>query len=446
MRETRNAQLRIFDSYANHELGKQLEALSAILDEHPAILSLVGHDLGVGKGVAHGACGLSVESVFRCLFLNQIVGVSYERLAFHLRDSNTYRSFARLHCGQAPSRSGLQSTVRQISPSTLEQINRLLMGHWVESSVLKLDAIRIDSTVVESNILCPYDSQLLDDGVRVLSRMLFQCKRHLGVKLRFTDQRKRSKSLAFRIFHAKLTEKQVLYPKLLSCVGIVLTQVSRAIDTVRLMAPDALNTRQWIEKLEHYRDLLLRVVDQTQRRVYDGETVPASEKIVSLFEEHTDIIVKGKRDVQYGHKVNLATQADGFIAHLSCEKGNPADSTLYLPVLTACQSDYAITPQTIVADGCYISHDNIEAAKTQGVKRTVFNKPAGLSYADMGVKKKTFLRWRNFRAGVEGNISELKRAFGASRAMWKREDGFHAFVWSSVLSYNLVRMARFSSA
>ncbi len=103
-------------------------------------------------------------------------------------------------------------------------------------------------------------------------------------------------------------------------------------------------------------------------------------------------------------------------------------------------------PSTVVADGCYVSRANVGTAKDKGVKRTVFNKPAGLRYSDMGVKKKTFVRWRNFRAGVEGNISELKRAFGASKAKWKRQDGFDAFVWSSVLSYNLIRMARLSSA
>ena len=181
-------------------------------------------------------------------------------------------------------------------------------------------------------------------------------------------------------------------------------------------------------------------------RVFNEENVPALEKIVSLFEPHTDIIVKGARDVQYGHKVNLATQGDGFITYLSIEEGNPADKILYTPVLDACQEHYQRRPLAVVADGGYASQLNVTLARQSGVKRAVFNKPVGLGYHQMGVKKKTFEILKNFRAGIEGNISELKRAFSMGRANWRGHDGFKAYVWSAVLSYNLVRMARFSSA
>lgn len=445
MRVIRNAQASIFDFYAEHEFGQQLSALSDLLDKYPDILSLIEQDLWVPETACTGARGLSVESVFRCLLLKQITGVSYERLAFHLQDSATFRCFARLNVDQSPSRSGLQSSIRRIRPCTLERINHRLVAHWIECDDLSIDALRIDSTVVKSNIQEPRDSQLLDDGIRVLSRMMAKCKDQLGVRLRFTDQRKHSKSLAFRIFNAKRAEKQRLYPKLLGCTSIVIKQVDRAIDTVGSAACDAESAQRWIERVQHFRALLLRVVDQTQRRVYNDETVPASEKIVSLFEEHTDIIVKDKRDVLYGHKVNLATQEHGFITYLNIESGNPADCTLYLPVLEASRTDYEAMPETVVADGCYVSHANVDEAKQLGVKRTVFNKPAGLSYTDMGVKRKTFRLWKNFRAGVEGNVSELKRAFGAGKAMWKNKDGFDAFVWASALSYNLIRKVRFSS-
>lgn len=192
--------------------------------------------------------------------------------------------------------------------------------------------------------------------------------------------------------------------------------------------------------------MLLRVIDQTQRRVYDEEDVPSSQKIVSIFEPHTDIIVKGLRDVQFGHKINLATQENGFITYCNIESGNPADATLYMPVLDACQADYGKLPSAVVADGGYASQANVESAKALGVKRNIFSKPVGLTLRDMGVKKKTFDALRKFRAGVEGNISELKRAFGAGKATWKGHDGFRAFVWSSVLSYNLIRLVRFSTA
>ena len=202
MRETRNAQTSIFDFYAEHELGHQLRSLSKLLDEHPEILMLIEQDLFVPETTCTGASGLSVESVFRCLLLKQILQVSYEKLAFHLCDSPTYRAFARLTSEQMPSRSGLQSTIRQITPETLEKVNKVLIGDWVEHGVLSVESLRIDSTVVLSNIHDPSDSQLLNDGIRVLSRLMATCKDRLGIRLRFTDQRKRSKSLTFRIFNA----------------------------------------------------------------------------------------------------------------------------------------------------------------------------------------------------------------------------------------------------
>ena len=446
MRETRNAQASIFDFYSKHDVGRQLEALSNELDQHPGIVRLIAQDFGKHDVANTGARGLSLESIFRCLVLKLTLGLSYRKLEFALSDSPTYRSFARLRGTQSPSRSALQGTLRRVSPETLQDINQLLVSHWVGNGDVSLDRLRIDSTVVDSNIAPPRDSQLLDDGVRVLSRLMAQSKTRTGVKIRFVDQRKPSKSLAFRIFHAKKAEKDRLYPRLLACVAITLRQTDKALDKVRFDASTSRAAPLWIQEVEHYRALLCKVVDQTQRRVFNDEKIPASEKIVSLFEPHTDIIVKGARDVQYGHKVNLATQTDGFITYMNIEDGNPADAMLYMPVLDACHDDYQKRPVAVVADGGYASQANVTQARASGVRQAVFSKRVGLGYHQMGVKKKTFGALKNFRAGIEGNISELKRAFGMSRVNWKGLDGFKAYVWSAVLSYNLARMARFSSA
>jgi IS5 family transposase len=295
---------------------------------------------------------------------------------------------------------------------------------------------------VDSNITPPSDSQLLGDGVRVLSRLMAYSKTRTGVKTRFVDQRKRSKSFVFRIFHAKKAEKDALYPQLLACVAITLRQTKKATDRVRRDATDAIKAQLWVRDVEHYQALLLKIIDQTQRRVFNEETVPSSEKLVSLFEPHTDIIVKGFRDVQYGHKVNLSSDKNGFITAFSIEDGNPSDKDLFLPVLDYHESVLGRLPRAVVADGGYASQANVTAGRTRGVKQVVFHKPVGLSLSAMGVKSKTFQALKHFRAGVEGNISELKRAFGATKARWKGHDGFKAFVWASVLSYNLVRLAR----
>ncbi len=446
MRETRNAQSSIFDFYAEHEHAQQLRGLSELLDEHPIALTLIERDFNQKNVAKTGACGLSLESIFRCLLLKRILRVSYRQLSFHLSDSPSYRAFARLRSGHSPSKSVLQNTIRVVSADTLSQINQQFVLHWAIEGELSLDTVRIDSTVTDSNIAKPLDSGLLNDGVRVLSRMMANSAKRTGVKHRFTDQRKKSKSLSFQIFHAKKPVKDALYPKLLMCVALTLKQIERAIEKTRQESIYLDAATIWCEKAEHYRSLLLRVVDQTQRRVFQEETVPASEKIVSLFEPHTDIIVKTSREVQYGHKINLATQAEGFVTYLNIENGNPSDKSLFMPVLEASEKDYGCLPGETVADGGYASQANVQLGREKGVDRTVFNKRCGLGYHQMGVKRKTFDRLRNFRAGIEGNISELKRALGMGKAKWKGYDGFVAYVWSSALSYNLVRMVRFSSA
>jgi len=444
MRVTRNAQASIFENFANHEYGVRLQKLSQVLDQHPEILTLVAADLVVDTTSVAGRTGLSAESVLRCLLLKRQLGVSYEQLAFHLSDSMTYRTFARLPPHLSPSRSCLQATIRRIKPQTLERALQVLTQNLLETGVASLDKLRIDSTVVASNIAPPSDSQLLDDGVRVISRLLAKSKTETGINTRFTDQRKASKSLAFRIFNAKKATKNELYPELLKIARLVLRQADRARQKVVDDADASRALKKWLGALEHYRQLLSRVIEQTERRVIHDEHVPASDKIVSLFEPHTDVIVKGWRDVQYGHKINLSTEVAGFITALTIEDGNPGDKTLFQPVLDFHQSVLGQLPRSVVADGGYASQANVAAGRARGLKHVVFHKPVGVSLTDMGVKSKTFEALRHFRAGIEGNISELKRAFTAAKAKWKGHDGFKAFVWASALTYNLVRLARLS--
>ncbi|NRB39901.1 MAG: ISNCY family transposase [Pseudomonadales bacterium] len=445
MRETRVAQINIFETYSQHAFGIQLKQLSKILDRYPEILALIENDLIEPACKKVGATGLAVETVFRCLLLKQQLRCSYEQLAFHLSDSTSYRAFTRLPDFVYPSRSGLQSVIRKIKPETLETVHQLLAVKLLEDGTMSLEKIRIDSTVVKSHITPPSDSQLLNDSVRVLSRLLAKSGHFTGLKIRFTDKRKASKSLAFQIFNAKNAQKERLYPELLKLVRVVQRQIERGLSMVKAQCSASEKMLKWQAKVEHYRDLLLKVVNQTERRVINKEKVHSSEKIVSIFEEHTDIIVKGYRDIQYGHKINLASDVRGFITYLAIEEGNPADSEQFMPIIRDHEALFNALPHSVACDGGYASMENVTQGRALGIKRVVFHKRVGISNQAMGVKEKTFKVLRNFRAGIEGNISELKRAFGAGRAEWKGEEGFKAFVWSSVITYNLVRLARLES-
>ena len=445
MRETRTAQTSLFDFYSQHKFSDFLRSLSDLLDSHPELLKLIEKDLLTAGAQATGRKGLSVESIFRCMLLKQITGVSYKMLAFHLTDSHSYRAFARLDRNVYPGKSVLSGNIRRLSAEILEKVFGALSGKIFEGGMINMDLLRLDSTVVKSNIAPPRDSQLLDDGIRVLSRYFAKSRDCTGIKLRLTDHRKKSRSLAASIFYAKKPEKDTLYEERVPLVWKVVVQSEKALEQVKQQCDCAVLAQPWVEQVEHYQHLLRKVIDQTQRRVFNDEDVPATEKIVSLFEPHTDIIIKGSRDVEYGHKINLATDKSGLITAMMIENGNPKDTEIFIPLLEQHQSLYGCTPHTTIADGGYASQDNIDKGKAMGIKRVAFHKKNGLTLKAMGLQEKTLKKLKNFRAGIEGNISELKRAFGAGKALWKGKEGFMAYVWSSVISYNLTRLVRLNS-
>jgi IS5 family transposase len=210
-------------------------------------------------------------------------------------------------------------------------------------------------------------------------------------------------------------------------------------------APDPM-VEIWRAALAHYRPLIEQIIAQTERRVLRGESVPAGEKIVSLFEPHADIIVKGGRDVEYGHKLNLTAGKSGLILNVMIEAGNPPDSERFLPMLERHIAFYGRAPRQAAADGGYANGRNLQQAKALGVRDMAFHKKTGLRIEDMVRSRWVYRKLRNFRAGIEAGISCLKRAYGLGRCTWRGLDHFRAYVWSSVLAYNLTLLARLKPA
>jgi IS5 family transposase len=149
-----------------------------------------------------------------------------------------------------------------------------LCSEWYQQGIIDDSKVRIDSTVVEADIAPPSDSQLLNDCIRVLSRQLATCQRHTGLKVRFTDQRDKAKRLRFAIFYAKEAEKQALYPQIIACAFVVLKQLDRTVSALETHpSQNNINQSAWCERALHYRDLLCKVIHQTQQRVYENVSV-----------------------------------------------------------------------------------------------------------------------------------------------------------------------------
>lgn len=199
---------------------------------------------------------------------------------------------------------------------------------------------------------------------------------------------------------------------------------------------------KWIAAADAMLALTAGVVDQTRRRVLDGEAVPASEKIVSLFEPHTDIVVKSGRGAEYGHKVNLSTGRSGLVLDAVVEDGNPADSSRAVPMLERVAERYGAAPAKAAFDGGYASKENLEAAKALGVEHAVFHKKRGVKREDMTPSAWQYGLLKRFRAGAEACISYLKRCFGLARCLWRGLPRFKAHAQSAVFAHNLLRFAR----
>ena len=451
MRQKRKPQMNIFHASFKKDIGRELEVMSQILDETPKVLNQVFKDLiGTNKSDV-GRIGLTAEQVLRCAILKQHRNLTYEELSFHLEDSQSFRAFSRMEMGQYPSGSTLQENIKTLKEETWEQINQLVTGYAQKEGLEKGQKVRLDSTGVESNIHYPTDATLVQDGIRVITRLLMD-----GYQLiprpayGFSDHNRVVKRRVLKIKNAKKpAERLKAYKDLLQIAeevrGYALVAIS-ALESYHSERDQIRFVYNLTEELKRATGLFGRIMDQARRRVIYGEKVPASEKVVSFFESHTDIIEKGQREILYGHKVFLTGGKSGLILDCLIVSGNPADTDLFIPMLDRQKHLYGKAPLQTAADGGFASLDNLSRAKLMGVKDVSFSKKRGLSVLEMVKSHWVYKRLKNFRAGIEANISRLKRAFGLTRCTWSEWTGFKQYVWSAVVSYNLAVLARLKLA
>jgi transposase, IS5 family len=442
MRQERIIQATIFEVFAEHEIGRELKAISQWLDEHRALLSLPARDLRRHGIQETGRHGLPAEAVVRCALLKQYRQLSYEELAFHLEDSASFRAFARLPLSWSPRKSVLHKTISAISATSWEAINRAVADSARQEKLESGAMVRIDSTVTQALMHAPTDSSLLWDAVRVMVRLLKQASALPGApSIIWRNHRRLAKKRALAIQYSRgKAQTAKLYRELIAATRATVSTLEHAVQ--RLAAGATIKVELWLGQVRHHLPLIERIITQAERRVLAGEAVPSGEKLVSLFETHADIIVKGGREVHYGHKLNLTTGKSGLILDVVVEAGNPADAERFLPMLERHIARHGTVPRQTVSDGGYASLDNLKQAKALGVKDVAFHKKRALTIDAMVQSRWVYRKLKNFRAGIEANISCLKRAFGLARCTWRGLDHFKAYVWSSVVAYNLALFAR----
>lgn len=446
MRERIQGQSPLWPATIEHVHADELRAISDVLDEHPELLELVEMEL-VEEGavdVTKGRRGMTAEQVLRAAIAQQLRQWTFEMLAWNLADSQSYRAFCRLGAfDRPPKKSTLQENIRKVSDHAWDAIHRILIWAARDEGLEKGRKVRIDCTSTKADVAPPSDSKLCVDVIRVGNRLLERLPEE--VTIAWSNHHRRAKKRASAIRHTrKKTRRKKLYQDLLTVmnkhIGYLLCAVEALLDHQDSPSPPADETT--LSDLIALIAKAQQVMDQTTRRVIDGKKVPANEKIVSIFEDHADILTKRGGTV-YGHKICLTVGASSLVLDVAVEEGNPADSTLTTNMIARQNDLYGRVPRQAAFDGGFASKANLNELKEMGVKDVAFNKKRGLKVSDMVRSSWVYKQLYRFRAGVEGVISWLKRCFGLRRCRWRSGfASFRAYVRSAVVAANLLTMAR----
>ena len=405
--------------------------------------------------LTRGRPSTPVEVILRMHTVKHLYGWSYEETEHFVNDSLVLRQFCRLYLESAPDDTVLIRWAHLIGEGTLAQLNDRVVELARSLKVTRGRKLRVDSTVVETNIHHPTDSRLVGDGVRVVSRLLRRAKQVMGDAVDLGQEVFRTRTRTVRRLTQQIhrmarrkgeeaaEEMKEAYAKLIKVAKASRVQAEKVYAALREQAEDS--AQRWVEQFEHFLPLVDRAIEQAKRRVIDEQVVPATEKLLSLFEPHTQIIVRHKagKPVEFGHKVFLDEVEGGIISRYEILKEVQPDHQYLEASLEGHQERFGRAPDLLAGDrGCY-SPRNEELARKAGVEHIVLPKTGRLSpERQKHEKQRWFRRGMRFRSGSEGRISVLKRSYGLDCCLNHGEEGFGRWVGWGILTANLARISR----
>lgn len=416
----------------NPEFG----VIDTILELHPEIYRIFKFDIAGNDEVNNFGRGdtPTVEQIVRAAIYKELKSYDYRELEYAQSDSRICATFIKLDertpfCFQT-----FQKFISRISEETLHKVLVEIIKFAIDEGYEDISKIRQDSTVVKSNIHYPTNNSLVWDCIHESHRLLSHLKEEVG-SLSFIDYTKSAKSTYFKINVTKSKDKQVdLFNKQLITFTKAINQVSNIVK--KKFDSHSFKAYILVTDLEELIPIMEKIYSITYRKQILGESVPNSQKLFSIYERHTDIIVKGGREVLFGHKINLATGKTNLIIDCHIPKGNPADTKLFKPTIDRVIENYGVTPRDSSTDGGYGSKENSDHCKSKGIVNIVFNKVVGsLQNIASSLKMETMLK--KWRSGIEAAISNLKRGFDLRVCAWKGFNHFKAKVMWSVLAYNI---------
>ncbi len=440
--------MKLFNEYClkfertDWSLNPEFGLIDTILEEHPELFDIVAPDiLPVNKASFFGRGDVpSVEQIVRAAIYKELKSLEYRELEYAQSDSRICATFIKLDDRKPFSFQMFQKYISRITAETLNKvliaINKIAISEGLED----IKSLRVDSTVVKSNIHYPTNNSLVWDCIKESHRLLTRLSEETqGLQIR--DYRKSAKANFYKINIIKSKDQRIkLFQKQLTTFTKSINQVDQVLRNPKKksysIAAICIETN-----LKNHLAVMYQVFSVTKRKEILGENVPNAEKIFSIYEPHTDIIVKGGREVQFGHKINIAGGKSNLILDCEVLDGNPSDSKLYIPTLERVIKNYGKIPRDVSTDGGYASLDNKKGAEEKGITNIVFNKVVG-SLQNKTSSKKMETRLKKWRSGIEAVISNHKRSFDMFVCTWKGKVHFDAKVLWSAIAYNIRVMTR----
>jgi IS5 family transposase len=436
------------------EMEPELVEIDRILEDDE-LFQLIKNDVAQRnpKTLETGRNSTPVEAGLRMLATKRLYQFTYRQTEWHVGDSLVLRWFCRVYFNSVPDHTTLNRLALLIRPETLHAFNERITAIATQLKVTRGRKLRTDGTVVETHIAYPRDSKLLADGVRVISRTLKRAKAVVQETAQVAAKsfRDRSRSARHQARHianrarqrsaAAKAEMQKAYQRLVQVTRASVKQARTVLETLKTKVSRA--AQRLAETLERFIPRIEQALNQTMRRVFLVEKVPAQEKIVSLFEPHTAIIRRQKagKPTEFGRKVWLDEVEGGIVTRWAVLAGNPPDADQWQPALDHHKEQFAKPPDQASGDRGLYSPDNEAYARQEGVKRTILPKPGRKTEERRQYEAQSwFKRGRRFHAGIEGRISVLKRKHGLDRCLDHGEDGFDKWVGWGVIAGNLAVM------
>jgi transposase, IS5 family len=410
------------------------------------------------KSRTRGRLGTPAEIVLRLLILKHIRNWSFEVVEREVRGNLVYREFTRVGAAKVPDAKSLGRQALALGPEVIEQIHRRMVQLALENRVIEGRRMRVDTTVVETNIHYPTDSGLLGDGTRVLTRLMKKVTAIAGTA--GTKMRDRMRSVQRRVMEigraARIKGEQGkeklngIYTKLLAITARVVRQAKRFSAEIADGIKRSADTRKQavLAGLKDQIDTMVvrtsQVMQQAKARVFDGDTHLGG-KILSVFEPSTEVIRKGKasKPTEFGKMVKVQEAEHQIIIDFEVYDKKPNDSDLLIPSIEAHEKRIGRTPDLVATDAGFYSAKNKAKAEEMGVQRiSIPNHSTKSAARRQYQKQRWFKKGQKWRTGCEGRISLLKRRHGLNRSRYKEEDGMKRWVGFGIIADNLINIGR----